>query len=76
MCVSILKYIFFYSDLIFGMKVEKMQPNSKFQPKAGGKGENFVYSDRAQNVKKSMGSQNVGRNDMRKKEFKRKPSET
>lgn len=65
-----------YSDLIFGMKVEKIQPNSKSQPRAGGKGENFAYSDRSQNVKKSMGSQNSGRNDMRKKEFKRKPSET
>lgn len=65
-----------FSDLIFGMKVEKMQPNSKSQPRAGGKNENFAYSDRAQNVKKSMGSQNTGRNDMRKKEFKRKPSET
>ncbi|CAO1442904.1 unnamed protein product [Diamesa tonsa] len=64
------------NDLIFGMKVEKIQPNSKSQPRAGVKNENFSYSDRAQNVKKSMGSQNSGRNDMRKKEFKRKPSET
>lgn len=65
-----------YSDLIFGMIVEKVQPNAKSQPRAGGKGDNFAYSDRAQNVKKSMGSQNSGRSDMRKKEFKRKPSET
>lgn len=64
------------SDLIFGMKVEKLQPNSKSQPRAGGRGENVAYSDRSQNVKKSMGSQSGGRNDMRKKEFKRKPSET
>ncbi|CAO1434196.1 unnamed protein product, partial [Diamesa serratosioi] len=62
------------NDLIVGMKVEK-EPISKSQQR-GGKSDNFVHSDRAQSVKKSMGFQNTGRSDMRKKEFKRKPSET
>lgn len=57
------------------MKIEKV-PVVKAQLRGGRKSDNFVQSDRAQYVKKSMGFQNAGRNDMKKNEFKRKPSET